>query len=365
MHWLWRNIITNTLIALGLFCFIFFTETNTWPSIASYWRDMLAVEILFLIGGLAILKLVRIFNKVFPWNSNRTLRFMIEFCSGIALYILLGIIFIYAYLLQELKPDDGIGFWAQYWEPVAKSGIIAFVLMLVYVLIDFWAYSYNQYSTVQIESVKIEGDQKRLQFEALKSQLSPHFLFNSLNTISSLLYKDLKSAEEYIRKLTSLYQYVLKTENLNLVMLGEEINAIHAYFFLQKIKYGNSIELSVNISPELFNTLIPPLTLQMLVENSLKHNFIGSENILKTKILNEGLSVIVVKNNIIAKPELLKIGNNLYDRPVQEGSHRIGIENIRKRYEFFANKSIEISVDQHYSVKLPVIKKSNHAKTVL
>jgi two-component system, LytTR family, sensor kinase len=95
--------------------------------------------------------------------------------------------------------------------------------------------------------------------------------------------------------------------------------------------------------------------LQMLVENAFKHNLLNEKKQLKIEIFDEQKKFIVVRNNFIRKPELLKIGNNLIDRPQNENSHKIGLKNIRKRYQYFADKNIEITCDDFFTVKLPVI----------
>ncbi|MCD4744769.1 MAG: hypothetical protein K8R58_00545, partial [Bacteroidales bacterium] len=97
-------------------------------------------------------------------------------------------------------------------------------------------------------------------------------------------------------------------------------------------------------------------TIQMLVENALKHNLICEEQPLIIKIYNEDSKFIVVRNNFIQKPVLLKIGNNLIDRPHEIVSHKIGLNNIRQRYKYFAKKEIEVIFDKFFTVKLPMIK---------
>jgi len=190
----------------------------------------------------------------------------------------------------------------------------------------------------------------------LKSQLSPHFLFNALNTISSLLYKDIHTSEDYIRKLAKTYQYILKTDKRKLVELEEELNMVKAFYYMQKTKYEDCLDLELNIHPALSKTFIPPLTIQMLVENALKHNKICNEKTLKIEIYDEGQKFIVVRNNIIQKPELLEIGNNLIERPQNNMSHKIGLKNIRQRYKYLADKKIDVVFDEYFTVKLPVIR---------
>ena len=359
MHWVFRNMIICTLLALGVFTFIFYSETNTWPLLDAHWMDYLIVLVLGNAGGGAVYLLSIQINKYFPWNKRRPLRFIADVFSGLVIFLLLSLVFVNFYLEFVIPVEDFFTFWEEYWDGAVKLGILLFVLLYVYSLVSFSVYSYNHYAYSQIEMVRIEKDQLNLQFEALKSQLNPHFLFNALNTILSLIYRDIMVSEEFIRKLADTYNYILKTDDRKLIELSEEISMAESYYFMQQIKYEDFINLKISVSEDLMNTLIPPLTIQMLLENAFKHNLISEKEKLDIEIFNEDEKYLVVKNNFLKKPELLKIGNNLVERPENGNSHKLGLENIRKRYKYFGNKDIEVNFDEYFTVKLPVINKSN------
>ncbi|RLD37877.1 MAG: hypothetical protein DRI89_14840 [Bacteroidetes bacterium] len=356
MHWIWRNFIISTLLSVGVFYFIFYSETGLWPAFKDSWLEFLIVIILVNTGGVLLYLSNLKLNTFIPWNRSVTVRFLAETITGIFIFLFLALIFVYAYVEQIVPVEENSTFWAEYWDGAVKLGIITIAIIYIYSLVNFSVFSYNQYTYAQIEKLSIERDQVRLQFEALKSQLSPHFLFNALNTISSLLYKDIQTSEDYIRKLAKTYQYILKTDKRKLVELSEELNMVKAFYFMQKIKYEDCLDLELNISPTIYKTLIPPLTIQMLVENALKHNKICNEQTLKIEIYNEGQKFIVVRNNIIQKPELIEIGNNLIERPQNNISHKIGLRNIKQRYKYLADKNIEVVFDDFFTIKLPVIK---------
>lgn len=320
------------------------------------WIEFVIVVVLANLGGIVLYLTSKKLNHYIPWNKNRSLRFLVETLSGLLIFLVLGWLFFNFYIKQMMPSEEFIGFWDKYWDGALKFAILITVFVYIVSLINFSVFSYNQYAIGQIESLRLERDQRHLQFEALKSQLSPHFLFNALNTISSLMYKDVKTSENFIRKLAGTYQYILTTDNRKLVSLEEEVKMVEAYFYMQKIKFGDCVQFEQSLSPTLFKTLIPPLTLQMLAENALKHNRICDETILKIKISNDGEKSIIVQNNISQKPELLKIGNNLVDRPKKNTSHKIGLKNIRKRYLYFSNKDIEVKQDEYFTIKLPIIK---------
>jgi LytS/YehU family sensor histidine kinase len=190
--------------------------------------------------------------------------------------------------------------------------------------------------------VQRERRQLELQFEALKSQISPHYLFNSFNTISSLIFKDLPSAEQFIRRLAQTYQFILATQNKRYVSLQEEIDFVQSYYYLLRIRFQQQLHVEINLPPGIMNSKIPPLTLQMLVENAVKHNPMRHDKKLFIYITaqdNTYLRVINTKTNVL---------DNVT-------SFRIGLENIQKRYQYFTDRKIEIKDEEKFSVSLPII----------
>jgi len=349
------------LLAIGGFVFLFYSETGLWPVIDDYGFEYLLAIITVNVGGGILYYSNVSFNKILPFNKYRSFRFVAEVLSGFIIFLILGLLFIYIYIGQIVMPDELNNFWTEHWDGLVKFGILTLVFTYIYSLINFSIYSYNQYAVVHIEKMRIDRHQLKLQFEALKNQLSPHFLFNSLNTISSLIYKDINLSENFIRKLAGTYQFILNTDDQKLIKLNREIEMVEAFYFMQRIKYEDCIAVEINISPELENTFIPPLTIQMLMENAFKHNLIDEKKQLKIEIYDEDQKFIVVRNNFIQKPELLKIGNNLIDRPQNGDSHKIGLKNIRERYFYFARQDIEVQFDDFFTVKLPIIKNYSEA----
>lgn len=355
MYWLWRSIIISTLVGIGIFLFIVYSETGELPNVRVHNTELISWIFLVNLMGVCFYYLSTFYNTLLPWNKNITARFFLEVSSGLLILGVAALIFSFLFLRDISMADSENTFWQEYWDGGVKFGIISLVIIYIYSLINFSIYSYNQYSRHQIDTLTSERNQINLQFEALKTQLSPHFLFNSLNTISSLIYKDIKIAEDFIRRMAHTYNYILSTNDRQLISLYKELEMVRAYFFMQKIKFENCIELNIDISEETEKSVIPPLTIQMLVENALKHNLICDDKVLKIEIVEEKEKTITVRNNIIQKSELLKIGNNLVDRPKRTGSHKIGLNNIQKRYAYFTNKKIEIIRENIFSVKLPVI----------
>src|SRR5262249_52739870 len=148
----------------------------------------------------------------------------------------------------------------------------------------------------QVEQLRSERWQLKLQFESLKSQISPHYLFNCLNTISSLLYKDSHMAEEFIRRMADTFRYVLSNQKQKLVSLREEVEFVKAYYYLLQVRYEHHLKLEVNLPKSLLDSRIPPMTLQMLVENAVKHNIISKDQPLLVYISAQDNTFINVTN---------------------------------------------------------------------
>jgi LytS/YehU family sensor histidine kinase len=220
--------------------------------------------------------------------------------------------------------------------------IITSIAVFIYSIIDFTLFSYNSYAEVQIESVKLTQAQLALQLQILKNQLSPHFLFNSLNTISSLIYKDAFVAEKFIRKLSLTYQYIISTQGHALVTLAEELNFLQAYVFLLKSRFEEALEVNITLPAHVMQSRIPPLTLQLLLENAVKHNVVSDETPLQINIYLDVNDWITVSNTI---------QENINPNP----SFKIGLDNIIKRYQYQTDRKIEVSKNKLFTVKLPLL----------
>lgn len=357
MNWILRNLVFSSLLAIGIFSFIFFSETGSLPDYKVHWESLLVAIFLANIGGAGLYFINKQFNLSLPWNRKRGLRFIADLLTGVVLFSLLASIFYLIVIAPSIEIDTESTFWTNYWDGVVKFLILLVVLLYIYSLINFSMFSYNQYAVVQIESISHERNQLNLQFEALKTQLNPHFLFNSLNTISSLTYRDVSMAEGYIRKLAGVYQYLLSTEKQKLVQLKDELKMVESFFFMLQIKYEDCIDMNISLQDKTLLTYIPPLTIQLLVENVMKHNQICEGKRIEVNIYSDE-NHLIVKNNLIAKPELLRVGNDIIERPKENGSHKIGLENIRKRYAYFTSQDIVIERNDFFIVKLPILKES-------
>ncbi len=191
-----------------------------------------------------------------------------------------------------------------------------------------------------IDAERFKKESTAAKFESLRSQVNPHFLFNSLNVLTNLVYEDQDKAAKFIKQLSEVYRYLLDTREKEIVCLEEEKKFLNAYLFLQQIRFGDKLKLSVSLDGR--ECMIPPLVLQMLVENAIKHNVISEENPLDIRIYRES-DFIVVENNLQKKTVLV------------EDSPGVGLDNICKRYEFLTDKKVEVNQGGKFQVRLPVI----------
>lgn len=204
-------------------------------------------------------------------------------------------------------------------------------------------YFFEQWKgTIQINEA-LKNQQIRTQFEVLQNQMSPHFLFNSLNTLTTLISEDPKIATEFTQKLSEVYRYILANKEKELVHLEEELEFAQAYLYLLKMRYPENLTARFSVEPIYLKQYIAPLTIQMLLENAIKHNVVSKMHPLFIEVYVENGKSIVVKNNF-------------QGRKVIEKSTKTGLSNIRKRYAYFGNKNIDIiATAKSYLVAVPLI----------
>ncbi|MBT1687287.1 sensor histidine kinase [Dawidia soli] len=191
-----------------------------------------------------------------------------------------------------------------------------------------------------IDAERLQKENIEARYENLKSQVNPHFLFNTLNVLSNLVYEDQDKAVKFIKHLAEVYRYVLDTHNQEVVTLEEEEKFLHAFLYLQQMRFGH--KLAVDIRLQGVQSMVPPLVLQMLFENAMKHNVVSEENPLTIRVYAED-AYLVVENNFQQKMVL------------PEESTGLGLENIRHRYEFLSKLPVEVIQNDKFIVKLPII----------
>jgi sensor histidine kinase YesM len=224
-------------------------------------------------------------------------------------------------------------------ESFLVSLIPTFVCLLVYESVYFFeAWKRNVKKSEELARENIQS-----QLEVLKNQLDPHFLFNSLNTLASLIDDENQPAQEYLDRLADVYRYVLVSREKNTVTLEEEMNFLDAYIYLNKVRFRENLRVEKAIQAEAYHRQVAPLSLQMLVENAIKHNVVSKEKPLVIRIAQE------IDN-------YLSIENNVQEKVTFEKSTKVGLQNIINRYRLLTDRQVEISKNtEFFSVRLPLL----------
>jgi sensor histidine kinase YesM len=195
---------------------------------------------------------------------------------------------------------------------------------------------------LSIEKEKLEKENIRSQFEALRQQVNPHFLFNSLNSLKVLAKEKSDHVEEYVAQLSNVYRYLLKHRQQDLVTLKNELEFIKSYLYLLSIRFEEGLNIEMDVADKYLESEIPPLTLQILIENAVKHNIISTTSPLHLKIYTNGA-------------DMLGVSNNKQLRQMVEGSSNFGLYNLNLQYKFLFGREIIIDKNEHrFSVYIPL-----------
>ncbi len=206
---------------------------------------------------------------------------------------------------------------------VVVTLLITYLITAIHELVFF----YKQWKHHFSKSVRLEKDNIQAKYETLKTQINPHFLFNSLNSLTNLV-EDNETAVKYIGDLSDFFRYMLSSRDKELVLVREEINLLKKYIHLQESRFKNNLDIEVDVPESYYHYAIPPLVLQMLVENSIKHNIISRDKPLKVSVRTEG-ERLVVENNLQKKSGISSTGQ--------------GLRNITDRYKLFTVCDVEIA----------------------
>ncbi|MBN1119186.1 MAG: histidine kinase [Bacteroidales bacterium] len=215
---------------------------------------------------------------------------------------------------------------------------IAIDLVVISVYYSFYLVYYWNKALERYEDLKRENINAK--YNALKNQVNPHFLFNSLNTLTGVVEQDQQLAVKYIKKLSDIYRYVLEQQNKELIQISKELEFLNDFIYLSEIRHGEGLKTEISIGSA--DKYIVPLGIQLLVENAIKHNIISDDQPLSIQISEED-GYLVVKNNLQKK-------NSIKNKEPQ------GIENLINRYEYISDKPVQVEESANeFVVKIPII----------
>ena len=332
---IWQVI--GAMIVLNTLTMFFFWRGafNSWENfgIATIWGTTIWVTLS--VGNSFIFNYL---NEKFPWRNGLGKR-------AILTTILVGLYSASAYLLIQVVMYSIFLTEVSFIEVVTSTFnstwitiSIAFSISLV---LTFFGFAKAMVKN-EVEAERLQTEMMNYKYESLRNQINPHFLFNSFNVLSELVYENQDLAVKFIRQLSDLYRYVLDSREKDLVPLQEELQFIKSFTFLLKTRFENRVEFNINIQPK-ENEHIVPMALQLLIENCIKHNEATSKNPLQI--------------SVVRKDEYIQVTNNLQRKQNAESSTKIGLKNLEERYTYFKSEPIKVNeTENEFSVCIPVLK---------
>jgi LytS/YehU family sensor histidine kinase len=221
--------------------------------------------------------------------------------------------------------------------------IVIWLVELVIVSLVLVNQSFRQTLKLYRETAILQESTTKAQYVALQNQLNPHFLFNSLNVLISEIEYNPQSAIEFTRNLSDVYRYILQCQDQRLALLGDELEFLNSYIFLHQIRLGNCLILENNLDKDLYDRKVPPLTLQLLAENVIKHNFISISKPIRIQV------------SYSPHDDMLVVSNELRPKKDEPQSGK-GLQNLSSRYLLVCNRTIVVQKDEsHFTVKTPLL----------
>jgi sensor histidine kinase YesM len=229
------------------------------------------------------------------------------------------------------------------WQIVFQTTLIILIAVIFITHVYETVILVKQSESDMIRSEQLERARAEAELEALKNQIDPHFIFNSLNTLSHLIEENPARAKQFNDTLADVYRYILQNKARDLILLRDEVGFLNSYFLLLKIRFENAVHLEKNIDiTSLEHFLLPPICLQLLAENAIKHNEFSEERPLIFSVSLEN--------------EELVVKNKLHRKQLRKPSSRIGLNNLKERYKLTTGKEISVTDDQdEFTVRLPVL----------
>lgn len=331
---LFASILGSSILSILLILTFMYETLVDWQSFFRGFCWTFSISITQWIGLEMIYGMI---NRRISWIENPVKKVFVQIFSFLAFSAVAFIVvqFVNYYFWMDALP-------AESWDWIVKSLpatlIISFIISLIFTAIGFF-FAWKR-SFIQTEKLKVE--MMTYKYESLRNQINPHFLFNSLNVLSDLVYDDQALAVKFIRQMSDLFRYVLDSRDKELVPLSEELEFIRSFTFLLKMRFEDKLTIDIDIqtNPEEY---IVPMTLQLLIENAVKHNEVSEAFPLRISLHKAG--------------DWLEVENNLQPKSVGDDSKKTGLKNITQQFAFFSDKPIEIiPSDERYLVRVPILK---------
>ncbi|RYY33344.1 MAG: histidine kinase [Sphingobacteriaceae bacterium] len=351
----WKRILFVVLAFLLLYLVCYILDPYS-----PYWKDYFerdtgsklrewatSLIFCFLVSEISIFIGIRL-NRYISWTERPAARLAVE--AGLNLIAIFTIIIIihlvYVYIYNDyadasviptnisIEETRGILQW------ITVSIIIAVMIMGV----NIGNYLLMNWKNAAIRAAEYNQVAMEAELQSLKLQIDPHFVFNNLSVLSELILENQQLGFEYAENFSKIYRYMLVNSKKDIIPLEDELKFLHSYMFLITHRFGEGVHFEINVNHEDQSLHMPPLTLQLLVENVLKHNKTNKKDPLTVRIYTNGQNQLIVENALLP-----------IEKPLD--SSGIGIRNIIRRYSLLCNKQPQIIKDEHtFKVILPLIK---------
>ena len=281
--------------------------------------------------------LSNILEKKLPWLEYPIKRLLAQ----ITVMILFVTVILFLIISGWIILSEDLTF--QYIREYALTSVkIVIIFILLSIIITNGVIFFINWREAAIQQEELKRAHLALQYQSLKAQTNPHFLFNSLSSLVTLINSEPKKATEFVHKLSDVYRYVLEQGENELVSIREEVKFLKDYVFLQKIRFGENLQVSMDLEPG-NGLMVLPLSLQMMVENAIKHNEISGDHPLQLWIFFATDHQVVIRNSLNKKETV-------------ESSTGLGMENLDKRISFFTESRVQIErTEDTYTVTIPTI----------
>lgn len=308
-----------------------------------WWHlPLLLYQILVFTGFWHLINYInRKLNPVYPFERGPLKRMMLQ--NFITLLVLAPLVAVGLYFSRDYIPD----FVNRQFMATMLLVFVLVILMFNFAFYSFhffanWQVTIEDKAKLEVQAAELEKEKSEMQYYQLKNQVNPHYLFNMLTSLDGLVHTNPDLASEFIRHMSKVYRYVLQHKENEVVSMDEELEFISHYIELLQIRYKDGLSININLSADARDKGIAMVTLQMLIDNAIKHNIVQAATPLHITISDEG--------------QYLVVSNNKQVRRQIETSNRHGLEHLRKLYSFLTSLPVIVEdTPEYYTIKIPLL----------
>lgn len=329
------------LFSIGLFYILYnVIRVLFFPEQSLSWHLMTAgLGLIFIVFFGLIVRLIHlVLDMYYPFERNIAKRIGLQFI--ITFTVLLAVRLVPYFLFKD-EIDSYVHF--KITRELWVAGIMLNVLMVLSIILSIFGYHFfKRWQQEKYIAAELEKEKAVVQYENLKNQLNPHFLFNSLSSLNSLIFENPQLASEFLQQLSKVYRYVLENKDKDVVTINTEVKFVTHYAHLLKTRFEGALNVNFNIAEDMGESKIVPVTLQVLLENATKHNITSASAPLNI--------------NVYTEKDYLVVENNLQRKQIIETSNGQGLENLKTLYYFLSDLPVLIEEkEKSFAVKIPLL----------